>query len=351
MERNPNPIVRREGDPNAIVRFSEAEDRARANAVRWSVGWTNPPSRHRYWSEASDDWIEQHYYRELVTDADGIIAARIGLEAYRQPFAELVDLSVRSDYRRRGFGDLLTQAALTEASRHGFPFAFLQTERDNHAAQRLYIQQGFVPTVTGKMLRMVKFLDYPLLADFLYRHPLAQYRSTRISNIVYALEWVDYVTEDTLRFHLRSGSCISDSDGVAPSLPHLSWHSDNGQRQLKLTIEAEAVRGLDPGNHVELRLVVENTGKKAEEGIFQMTLPDGIRVTSPATNREQVFGWRAAPGERIEQPVTIQIEPDFDPAVLYYLNYKTLPVSMETYWQGHRALLSTTLHLAAPAPV
>ena len=350
MSSESEAISRRQSEPEVVVRPSQSEDRPRANSVRWSVGWTNPPSRHRYWFEASEEWIDQRYYREYVAEVDGIIAARIGLEAYRPPFAELVDLSVRPDYRRRGLGVTLTQAAQTEAARRGFAFVFLQTERDNHAAQRLYTQQGFVPTNVGKMLRMVKFVDYPLLADFLYRHPLAQYRCTRKSQVVCELEWFDYVTEDSLKLHLRSGSCISDSDGIAPSLPHLAWHTDGGQRSLSLTLEAEAVRGLDPGNHVELRLVVENTGKRMEEGIFQMILPDGVRVSSPATNREQVFGWRASAGERIEQPVTVQIEPDFDSSVLYYLNYKTLPISMETYWQGHRALLSTTLHLAAPPP-
>jgi GNAT superfamily N-acetyltransferase len=350
MESVAKPIVRQQGDSEIIVRPSEADDIARANAVRWSVGFTQPPTRHRYWAEANDEWIAKRYYQEYVTAVEGVIAARIGLEAYRPPFAELVDLSVRPDYRRRGLGALMTQTAMTEAAHRGFAFAFLQTELDNHASHRLYSQQGFVPTVMGKMLRMMKFVDYPLLADFLYRHPLAQYRCTRKSNIVSELEWFDYVTDNSLKFHLRGGSCISDSDGVAPSLPHLSWRSEGGQRTLNLTLESEAVRGLDPGNHVELRLVVENLGKKTEEGIFQMVLPDGIRVTSPATNREQVFGWRANPGERIEQPVTIQIEPDFDPSLLWYLNYKTLPVSMETFWRGNRALLSTTLHLAAPPP-
>lgn len=333
-----------------VVRPSEPEDRARANAVRWSVGWIKPPSRHRYWAEASEDWIDQRYYREIVAEVDGVIAARIGLEAYRQPFAELVDLSVRPDYRRRGLGTLLMRAGEVEAAKRGFAFAFLQTERDNVSAQRLYVAEGYVPTVCGKMLRMVKFLDYPLVADFLRLHPLAQYRCNRKSQNVSELEWFDYVTDDALKLHLRSGSCISESDGIAPALPHLEWRVENGLRGISLTLESEAVRGLEPGNHVEMRLVVENTGRQTEEGIFQMVLPEGVRVSSPATNAEQVFAWKASSGERIEQPVTVQIEPSFDPGVLWYLNYRSLPVSMETYWRDNRALLSTSLHLAAPPP-
>ena len=81
-----------------------------------------------------------------------------------------------------------------------------------------------------------------------------------------------------------------------------------------------------------------------------MALPPSVRVSSPATNVSKVFAWEAAPGENITQPVVVQIEPTFDAGALWYLNYGSLPVSVETYWQGHRALLSTCLPMAVPPP-
>ena len=107
MSEVPGFAPKRSGDSVIVVRHSEAEDRARANAVRWAAGWAEPPARHHLWPEADADWVAQRYYREFVAEVDGIIAGRIGLEAYRPPFAELVDLSVLPDYRRRGLARLL----------------------------------------------------------------------------------------------------------------------------------------------------------------------------------------------------------------------------------------------------
>src|SRR5689334_10879817 len=166
--------VRVEGS-EIVVRAAEPDDRARARAVQWAVGWKEPPSHHRNWPEADADWQARHYYRELVAEVDGIIAARVGLEAYRQPFAELIDLCVRPEYRRLGLGEMLTLEGQRESARRGFRALFLQTELDNAAAHRLYTGLGFVPTAYGTMLRMVKLIDCPLLRGFQQAHPLGRY--------------------------------------------------------------------------------------------------------------------------------------------------------------------------------
>src|SRR5690348_8591490 len=161
--------------PEIVVRPSEPEDAARTHAVRWAVGWEEAPKRHRNWPEADADWQAGNYYREFVAEVDGVIAARVGLEAYRQPFAELIDLCVRPEYRRLGLGEMLTLACEREAARRGFRALFLQTEMDNGAAHRLYTGLDFVPTAYGTMLRMVKLIDCTLLSDFKRVHPLTRY--------------------------------------------------------------------------------------------------------------------------------------------------------------------------------
>ena len=88
-----------------VLRVSEPEDRARANVVQWSAGWMEAPTVHRVRPEADADWQARRYYQEIVAEVDGVMAARVGLEAYRPPFAELFDLCVRPDYRRRGLGE------------------------------------------------------------------------------------------------------------------------------------------------------------------------------------------------------------------------------------------------------
>jgi ribosomal protein S18 acetylase RimI-like enzyme len=169
-------------EPRIVLRTSGSEDRARALAVQWSVGWAEAPTRHRVLPEADADWQAQHYFKEIVAEVDGVIAARVGLEAFCPPFAELVNLSVRRDYRRMGLGQRLTRACREEAARRGFAFLFLQTEIDNIAAHRLYTGLGFVPTAHGKMLRLLQPLDYPLLTEFCLTHPLNQFACTPIPN-------------------------------------------------------------------------------------------------------------------------------------------------------------------------
>jgi ribosomal protein S18 acetylase RimI-like enzyme len=339
-----------DSDPKVIIRASEPEDRPYASAVRWAAGWAEPPQQHRLWPEADTEWLAQHHYREFVAEVDGRIAGRIGLEAYMPPFAELVDLSVLPEYRRRGLGRRLAQAATYEASRRGFLAVFLQTERDNISAHNLYASLDFFPTALGKMVRMLKFLDYPLVSDFRRAYPLHQYTCTPVGERVQDLQWHAYVTDDHLRLRLRGGSCISDSEGIGPALTECDWRVEQGGRGLQISVEREKLRDIEPGNHVELTLSVSNTGRQKERGIFQMALPSGVRVASPGTNKTQVFAWEAAPGETVTQPVLVQISDNFDAGALWYLNYGSLPVSVETYWRGHRALLSACLPMAIPPP-
>ena len=339
-----------EEEPKIVLRTSDPEDRPRAMAVQWSVGWAEAPHRHRILPEADADWQAHHYFQEIVAEVDGVIAGRVGLEAFCPPFAELVNLSVRRDYRRIGLGQKLARACSEAAAKRGFSFLFLQTEIDNTAAHRLYRGVDFVPTAHGKMLRMLQPLDYPLLAEFCLAHPLYQYSCTPIPDTERAwnLEWHAYVTSDYVRLRLEGGASISDSGGIGPSLTGCEWRIGEGERMLSLRIEREEVRDVEPGDHIEITLSVQNGGQRMEAGLFQMILPPGVRVTSPATNATQVFHWEVGPNETITQPLTVQIERAFDASVLRHLNYSSLSLSVESYWQDHRALLSTSIPMAIP---
>ncbi len=335
------------------LRSSTPEDRPRSRAILESVGWVGAPSEHRAWPEADADWQARRYVREIVAEVDGVIAGRVALEAYRPPFAELCGLSVRPDYRKRGLGRMLTRAVEQEAARRGFPFLFLQTALDNRAGHSLYTDMGYYPATRAEMLRMVKFLDYPLLSDFRRQRPLHQYAGQPVAGRerAWAMTWRDYLTEDALRLELEGGSSEFDSDGIGPALTACEWRVGSGARGLSLRIQPEAVRDIEPGHHVALEITVANLGRRMESGVFQMIVPPGVRVSSPATNIEQVFAWEAAPGETITQPLVTQIEPSFEAGALWYLNYRSLPISVETHWEGHRALLSACLPMAVPPPL
>ncbi len=339
-------------DAHIVIRPGTDRDSFEARQVQWAVGWKDAPEQHRWWPVPDTDWVESHYFKEIVAEVDGVIAGRIGLEAYVPPFAELVNLCVRQDYRRLGLGEKLTQAGQQEAARLGFSALFLQTEIDNTGAHRLYSGEGWVPTAHGKMLRMVKLIDYPLLAAYKRIHPLNQYHCTPVPGHerVWNMEWHAYVTDDFLRLRLESGASQSDSDGLAPVISGCEWSVGEGDRSLAFALDSEKLLDIEPGHHVELTITAENRGRRAESGVFQAVLPPGVRISGPASNITRTFSWELAPGEAMEQPFTIQIEKTFDAGALWHLNYTSLPVSVEAYWQGHRALLSTALQMAAPPP-
>ncbi len=284
-----------------------------------------------------------------MAEVDGVVAARIGLEAYCPPFAELANLCVRPDYRRHGLGQMLTRTGQREAARMGFSILFLQTEMDNLGAHRLYAAQDWVPTAHGNMLRMVKLVDYPLLAAFKRDHPLYQYQCTADTEAerTWHMEWYAYITDDRLKLTLEGGASRSDSAGVAPALTACDWKVDLGERRLIVKLQREQATDIAPGNHVELVIEATNAGKRAERGLFQMVLPQGVRITNPATNIEQSFSWSLEPGETIHQPVVVQVEPQYDLAALWYLNYASIPVSVEAFWEGHSALLCTCLPMGS----
>jgi ribosomal protein S18 acetylase RimI-like enzyme len=352
MSGNPDTTRARVGNSEIVVRVAEADDRPRAREVQWAVGWKEPPAQHRTWQEADADWQARRYYREFVAEVDGVVAARVGLEAYRQPFAELIDLCVRPEYRRLGLGEMLTLACEREAARRGFRALFLQTEMDNGAAHRLYTGLDFVPTAYGTMLRMVKLVDCTLLTDFKRAHPLTRYSCAPApgEERAWMLEWHAYITEDYLRLRLEGGASRSDSEGVGPAITSCDWCTGQGERALSLGLKPEAVRDIEPGHHVEATVTVTNRGRGVEGGVIQLLLPPGIQITSPATNREQVFLWQAAPGETVTQPVVVHVERTFDASILHELNYGSVPISAEIYWERRRMLLNASLPFALPRP-
>ena len=352
MTGNSDAVRIRMANSEIDLRAAESEDRPRAREVQWAVGWKEAPSEHRNWPEADADWQARRYYREIVAEVDGVIAARVGLEAYRQPFAELIDLCVRPEYRRLGLGEMLTRECERESAKRGFRALFLQTEMDNAAAHRLYTGLGFVPTAYGTMLRMVKLIDCTLLTDFRRAHPLTRYSCAAAPGEARAriLEWHAYITDDYLRLRLDGGASRSDSDGIGPAITGCDWCTEQGERALSMRFTPEAVRDIEPGHHVETTITVTNLGRRVEGGVFQMILPPGIRIASPATNLEKVFLWQAAPGETITQPVVLHIEPAFDASILYDLNYGSVPVSTEIYWERRRILLNASLPFAQPVP-
>jgi len=99
----------------------------------------------------------------LVADSGGRIAgyAYAALEgddymALRGPAGVLHDIVVAPPYRGHGVGRLLLNATLDQLTSRGAPRVVLFTAEKNHAAQRLFAQSGFRPT----MIEMTRESSY-----------------------------------------------------------------------------------------------------------------------------------------------------------------------------------------------
>ncbi len=335
-------------EEEVVIRTAELEDRPRTDSIRWAAGWIAPPARHRHWPEAEEEWQARHYYRELVAEADGMIVGRIGLEAYYPPFAQMLDLAVRPEYRRRGIGTALMRACRSRVARRGFCALYLQTEIDNTAAHRLYTSLGFLPLAHGVMLRMVHLLDYPLAAEYLQRHPLASYRHLPAEGRdgVWNMEWSGPITGDLLTLSVATGSTHAESRGLGPALQGFAWKNGGGKRFLSAELVCEPLRDIEPGRFAEMQLRIVNQGGQTEEGVAQVILPPGIEI-SPLSE-QQTYAWHAEPGQSISIPFVVQVAQFFDNSALWRFTCPSVPVCAEVYWQGHRALLSASLHMAAP---
>lgn len=78
----------------------------------------------------------------LVAERDGRVAGYAALWVAAGQ-AELADLAVAPEYRRRGVGRILLGACLREAAARGAREIYLQVRESNDAARSLYGQAGF----------------------------------------------------------------------------------------------------------------------------------------------------------------------------------------------------------------
>lgn len=78
------------------------------------------------------------------------------LMALRGPAGVLHDLVVDSAHRRRGVGRLLVEATRVELASRGAPRLVLSTAAKNEAAQRLFAEVGFRPTMVEMTLDLGK---------------------------------------------------------------------------------------------------------------------------------------------------------------------------------------------------
>lgn len=269
-----------------------------------------------------DNWASEAI---LVVKADGIVAGRAVLEAMHYPLAELVNMQIFSHFRGRGLGSRLVEDLVRRAAELGYLAVHLQTKLDNRTAHGLYSKHGFLPAQQGTMLRMVRFLNYPALSQFLRDHPLAVF-DTRPGDREWDLSWTDPVSRESVTIGLSGGSCQGDSDSIGPGVSSFRLQS------AEMGIEAR-VSGADSvarGEDFNLSATISNDGESAMKGRCRLLLNQGFTPIS-----EGSLAFEAGPGESREMEFAVKVQESFDRELFKEASYPSVPVAAE-FFVGER---------------
>ena len=95
------------------------------------------------------DALSSENYTGLLAEMDEEVVGYVDLWGFPDPghgamLGIILNYIVTKDQRRRGIGNVLMEAAVTEAVRRDFKELHVWTDIDNEAAKRMYRKYGFV---------------------------------------------------------------------------------------------------------------------------------------------------------------------------------------------------------------
>ena len=144
----------------------------------------------------------------FLAEVEGRIVGRVILDTLYPPYAELINLLVHPNYRRRGVGSRLVQACIDLAQERRCFIIHLFVEHENHVARRLYSKFGFVPVIyadpkveRGEFMHYLRFSTETWVGSFLREHPLTKQdispeRENFYGHSLYKCQWMDIGSGD-----------------------------------------------------------------------------------------------------------------------------------------------------------
>ena len=293
-----------------------------AEQVVHSYDGTPIPQEAHIWPSA-DELGAVRSREPLNATLDGVCAGRCFFEAEHYPFAELQNLVVAPQSRGKGVGDALVADAIKRALELGYLAIHLQVARDNTVAHRLYTKHGFLPAQQGELLKMIRFLDYPALALFLSRHPLALPSSRRNSTgALWEMKWEDAVSHDSIAILPAGGSCQADSDGFGPGVGAFELRCGGVQ----FRADVSAPNEVSKGREFVIGLRVENSGSTEIEGSCRLLLNSGF---APGGDTKGSASLRVAPGASESMALPVIVAESFDEDFWKYSCFRSVPVCVE----------------------
>ncbi len=138
----------------------------------------------------------------------------------------------------------------------------------------VYAKHGFLPAQQGEQrMKMIRFLDYPVLALYLSRHPLALPTSRRDdAGALWEMKWEDVASHESVSILPAGGSCQADSDGFGPGVGAFELRCGAVQFRADVSAPNEVPKGREFG----IDLTVENSGSTEIEGSCRLLLNFGL---------------------------------------------------------------------------
>jgi GNAT superfamily N-acetyltransferase len=295
----------------------------RAEQVVHRCDGTPVPEQAYTWPDSSE-FSALGTRAPLVATLDGICAGRCFLEIEHYPFAELQNLVVAPQFRGRGVGDAIVGDTIRRASRLGYPAIHLQVNRDNVVAHTLYSRHGFLPAQQGEQqMKMIRFLDYPALALFLRRHPLALLSSRRDhATALWEMKWEDAAGSDSLSILLSGGSCQGDSDGFGPGVGAFELRCGGVQFRAEMPGQNSVSRSAEFGIDVK----IENHGLSDIEGSCRLLLNHGF---APGAGTKGCAPIRLAPQSSDNVALPVVVTELFDGDFWKHSCFSSVPICAE----------------------
>ena len=313
------------GKRDPLVRWKQ-KDHHHADSIVRGRWLATRGQRHLYWPAPPDSGDAEG---TLLVEMGGTVVGRLHVEGVYPPFGELQNMNVARPWRGRGAGGALVDECIAQLGRRGFMAVFAQTHFQNPTAHRLYARKGFLPVARGEMLRLLRFISFPLLEEFLHDFPLAVYcPPAERGGLRWPLSWVDWASEDRLTITLTGGSSDKDSGGVGPGIAHVEIRRE----ALSFSASLAGPDAANVGETIQLRLRVANQAAEPLAASVRLLLPRGVqpggqwKTQGPAETLQ--------PGAEFEAGFEMLVSSDVDLTGLRQASFASLPLTVEVFVAG-----------------
>lgn len=112
-------------------------------AVLYEIDTACFPAGISYTIEEIESFVSHRNSRTWLAEENGVVAGFLIAQRTARGAMHIITIDVRADWRRRGVGALLMDAAEAWGRRCGMRLASLETAEDNLTAQVFYRKRGY----------------------------------------------------------------------------------------------------------------------------------------------------------------------------------------------------------------